>query len=98
MSTKESSSKNDYSTFGRKQVEVEGVGNGHQPRTMERSSSLDSIQTTSLVAVPESGLESNGSHPPKTRYFLTLFVKFSRSALGCALKQKLHKFLETKLT
>ena len=78
MSTTEASSKNDYATFGRKQsrVEVEGVGNSQTPRTMERSSSLDSIQTTSLVAVPESALESNGSHPPKTRYYYGLFRMF----------------------
>ena len=42
--------------------------NGNGPNAMERSSSLDSIQTTSaLVAVPEGTLESNGSQPPKTR-------------------------------
>ena len=53
---------NDYSTFGKPQPHSNG------PNAMEKSSSLDSIQTTSaLVAVPDSALESNGSQAPKTR-------------------------------
>ena len=64
MSVKDRS--NDYATFGKPEDKKQHNGKG--PNSMERSSSLDSIQTTSaLVAVPEGTLESNGAQPPKTR-------------------------------
>ena len=87
MSTTEvKSSKNDnYATFGKQTNGNTGQTNG----TMERSSSMDSIQSTSLVAVPEGALESNGaSHLPKTRYFQYFWFQKSSQKIGLELNYK----------